>query len=111
MGMFGGKEYSKEAYKNAEDEAKAAENIYRYRGTVQEVNSPHNAKAAQNIYNELSKKAADARQRVEKLYGKGQAEANALYEEHNRLVVKAQEAIKAVEDFEKDKLGMSLTEE
>jgi hypothetical protein len=107
MGIFGGGEkYSREAYEKAEHEATVAENAYASRGTVREAHSSH-IKNAQAVYDALIRGADKARQRVEKLYGKGHAEAIALNEEYDRLLAQAQEAVKAIEIFEKEKLGMS----
>lgn len=50
--------------------------------------------------------AHQTRGMADKMEAKGQAEANALHAEYNRLLAEAQEAIQAVADFEREKLGM-----
>jgi len=104
MGIFSGEKYSKEAYEKAEKLADSAEKSARFRGTSgMEKMGPD---ARQAIYDELWKDAEKAKRRVEKLYSKGQAEGIALNEEYDRLRTQAQEAIKALADFEREKLGM-----
>ncbi|MFA4872623.1 MAG: hypothetical protein WC659_01665 [Patescibacteria group bacterium] len=51
------------------------------------------------------------RQRLNKLVGAGQEEAGALNEEYDKLKQRADEALKAVSDFERDRLGMQTSSE
>ncbi|OHB20925.1 MAG: hypothetical protein A2939_05525 [Parcubacteria group bacterium RIFCSPLOWO2_01_FULL_48_18] len=103
---FSGEKYSKEVYEEAEEEARGAERSYQDRGTI----TGMSREAAQRIYDGLWENAAKARSRVERLYAKGQAEAIALNEQYERLRTQAQEAIKALADFEREKLGMHKEE-
>jgi len=112
--MFGGEKYSKAAYKDAESEAtesstKAQE--FRDKSRIERDDGVHLNKWEQEGNSKTDKllieKAVRATQRLEKLEAEGNKEATALNEEHNRLLTQAQQAIKALEYFEKDKLGMS----
>jgi len=51
-----------------------------------------------------------AGRKLEKLYGVGQTEAKALNEEYDRLMVTALDAVKALQSFENEKLGMTTEE-
>jgi len=100
--MFSGEKYSKEGYEEAKKKSDSALETARFRGTITGMGK----EAKQRIYDELWSESAKAQERVEKLYAKGQAEATALNEEYDRLRIQAQEAIKAIADFEREKLGM-----
>ena len=58
------------------------------------------------IHDVLQSNADVAKRKLEKLYTKGEAEALAVNEEYDRFQAQAQEAIKALENFEREKLGM-----
>lgn len=93
-GIFGGEKYSKETYQYAENDKKVYEDRLK-------MNLPADIRDVE------SHGAEEAKKRVEKLFGKSNAEAEKMNEEYDRLLARAQEAIKAVKDFEKEKLGMS----
>lgn len=96
MGIFGGEKYSKEGYEEAEAEAKSTSRRYNKIGSL----------AGGGLYDTLIIDAFAARKRVGKMYAKGKTEAAALHKEYGRLLAEAQEAVKAVADFEREKLGM-----
>ena len=102
MGIFSGEKYSKKGYEEAKKKSDSAYETARFRGTITRMGE----EATQRIYDELWSKSTEAQKRVEKLYAKGRAEATALNEEYDRLRIQAQEAIKAIADFEREKLGM-----
>ena len=110
MGIFGEK-YSKKAYKEAVSDKNNAEMIADSRGTIlsSELGDPKSAswRSPQQIYNALGERAAKAAQKVEKLYGNGQAEAIATNEEYDRLMANTLEVVKALMKFEEEKLGMT----
>ena len=54
----------------------------------------------------LKRQSDEAHKRVTELYGKSEEEALALNEEYNRLSLLAVRAMRALETFEKEKLGM-----
>lgn len=102
-----GEGYSKEAYKDAEsEEAAATKKHNEFVRKNEREGRPALSKDEQSIFDRLTTKSVEAVMKIEELYGKGRAEAIALNEEYNRLMTRAQEATKAVEDFEKEKLGM-----
>ena len=102
MGIFSREKYSKEGYNEAKKKYDSAHKDAQSIGTIIGIGKED----AQIIYDELWNKSAKTYERVEKLYAKGQAEATALNEEYDRLRIQAQEAIKAIADFEREKLGM-----
>jgi hypothetical protein len=102
MGIFGGEKYSKEGYEKAKKQQnityETAVNLPRL-GDMEISEFP-------KIYKELLDASVKASKKAEELYAKGQIEAAALNEEYGRLLAEAQEAIKTVADFEREKLGM-----
>lgn len=114
MMFFGGEKYSKEAYKEAVSDKNNAEMIAGSRGTIltNELGDPRSPgwRSPQQIYDALGERAAKAAQKVEKLHGKGQAEAIATNKEYDRLMATTLDAVKALLEFEKNKLGMSEEE-
>ena len=104
MGIFSGEEYSKKRF----DEAKEILDVVKTEAEIRRTYGMRgvSAEEKQRIYDEIWSNESEARERVEKLYGKGHAEARALNEEYDRLRTRAQEAIKAIADFEREKLGM-----
>ena len=50
----------------------------------------------------------EAQEKLNEMLGKGQAEAIELNREYNRLRAKVEEALIAVRDFEREKLGMKV---
>lgn len=103
-GIFGGEKHTRETYESAKEESVTADTAINLGTLVEE--SLRTGTDVEDIGKIFSKRSNEARQRVEKLYGKGQAEAIALNKEYDGLIARAQEATKAVEDFEKEKLGM-----
>ena len=104
MGIFSREKYSRKEFDEAKETSDSALKSAETRGTHGMKNM--GAGVRQRIYNELWDTAHKAQWRVEKLYAKGQAEATDLNEEYDCLRTKAQEAIKAIADFEREKLGM-----
>lgn len=104
MGIFGGEKYSKEAYKGAE---RAKENLEKDQDDPVYLIGGLAGPGARE-HDEREKRV---RGRLEELLGKGNAEAEKMNEEYDRLLARAQEAVKAVTDFEKEKLGMSSVKE
>ena len=102
MGIFGEK-YSKEAYEEAECDSKI--NVHLERSGL------YGRESIQSFYDRQAKNREEARNRLEKLYAKGQKEALELNKEHDRLEVRVQEALKELETFEREKLGMRQEEE
>ncbi|MEK7144256.1 MAG: hypothetical protein AAB794_00120 [Patescibacteria group bacterium] len=88
-------EYSRKTYEDAEDKAARTEKAWKP------------LRANNFAPDAFTRMAERARQRVENLYGKGQAEAISLNKEYDRLLGKAEEAMKALKSFEKEKLRMS----
>jgi hypothetical protein len=97
MELFGGEKYSKKAYDDAEKTVAFEEKA---------LESHAKAGGYGHFYHLLDERIAEAKERMERLREKGKTEAIALNEEYDRLVAKAQEAVKKVEDFEREKLGM-----
>lgn len=97
MGLFGGEKHTRGTYLEAEEKA---------RGTQETAQSELASGDSAVIYAYLRNRAIRSKARVEKLYGKGQIEAIALNEEYDRLQAKVREALEALGEFEKDKLGM-----
>lgn len=104
MGIFSGEKYSKEGYEEAREDAESADkHAEKFRGVFyidkrdpfKFVEVPTGARARKS-----------AKERLEKLFASGQKEALVLNEEYDRLLVRVQEAVKAVADFEREKLGM-----
>lgn len=94
--MFGGEKHTKETYRDAS------------RDLVEKERLEESAFSGPPIlYPVLMKNAEKARLKIEKLYGKGRAEAIALNEEYDRLMASTLEAVKTLQEFEKNKLGMS----
>ena len=62
-------------------------------------------KLFRKIYKDLLETKNDVKIRIAESFG-DKMEATALNEKYDALLLKAQEAIKELEDFEKDKLGM-----
>jgi hypothetical protein len=96
-------EYSREKYDKLKNDADVAYNAARFKGTVKKRMSEEER---QNIYDTIWRYSDEADKKLKKFYEKGKEEAIALNEEYDRLVVKAQEAMEAVANFEKEKLGM-----
>jgi hypothetical protein len=112
--MFGGEKYSKAAYKDAEKEADDVNPKFiefRDKSRIEREGGVHLNKWEREGNSKTDKflmeKAIRATQRVHELFGKGETEATALNEEYDRLLAQAKQAVKALEYFEKDKLGMS----
>lgn len=101
MGLFGSEKYSKRAYEKAEEEVDATKEFIR--GTQIKKTATGYSGELDGSYNFLINHEARAKRRLGELLENGQKEANKLNEEYNRLV-------KAVKDFETDKLGMSEEE-
>lgn len=92
MGFRERPEYSKEAYEKAKGDERDAE-----------------VKA--DFFGRYPWILDNARKRLEKLYTKGEKEATDFNKEYDRLFIQAQEALKALEDFEREKLGMHQEKE
>jgi len=90
MGIFGGEKYSKETYQYAKSDKEIADDYVTSYPISRFVHD-----------------AEKAKKRLEELHGKGQTEAVALNEEYDRLMASTLEAVKALQEFEKNKLGMS----
>lgn len=103
MGIFGGEKYSKEGYEEAK---KQEDSDYEFIKKDSLAGWGLSEEAKQRIYDKIWVDAGSARDRMRNLRGKGQVEATALNEEYDLLLDRASEAIKAVADFEREKLGM-----
>ena len=103
--MFGGKKNSKKAYEDIEEELDATREFIR--STQLKKTATGYSGELEGSYNFLINHEARAKQRLGELREKGQKEANKMNEEYDRLMARVQEAMKAVKDFEIDKLGMS----
>jgi hypothetical protein len=131
--MFGlGKEkYSREAFEEAEQQIKNAEEIAatekeklskeadEYAEKAATNSSPWGdiffAARAESLDKKAKKMTPDkvreeARKRLEDLINAGHKEALKLNEEYDRLRIKAEQAEKELEDFEREKLGMHSVE-
>jgi len=99
--MFGfGETYTREKFDEAKKEEDVIKKTHEREGSSTDSDS-------MEVWSELFyRDAREAHARVQKLYGKGEKEARALNEEYDRLQERAKEAVKAVTDFEKEKLEM-----
>lgn len=97
---FGGEKYSKGAYQEAGTRKTQLEDLQK--NPVYLLGGLSKQGALEHKKHEESVK-----RRIEGLHGKGQAEANKLNEEYDRLMASTLEAVKALQEFEKNKLGMS----
>ena len=103
--MFGGEKYAKKAYEGIEEEADATREFIR--STQIKRTATGYSGELEGSYSFLINHEEKVKQRLETLRGKGQAEAIKLNEEYDRLMASTLEAVKALQEFEKNKLGMS----
>lgn len=99
MGIFGGEKYSKEAYKAASNEMKGLDSLDREGGEGM------SESIIRHSY--INGHRQGLQEYLDKQLKAGQSEANFLNEKYNQLINNAETAMKALEDFEKEKLGMS----
>ena len=120
MGIFGEKyskesflEKSKEAEKLAEARYPLGEASRTAEGSV-EARDHEGRISMVRLFNDLATKLEDrlnlAWKEKEALLGSAQGEAQGLRKEHDRLINKAKEALKSLEDFEREKLDMHQEE-
>lgn len=99
------KEYTREVYDKAVEDAEIYGNAYRYKGTILDEEAPK-VEQKQAIYDELASDADKANMKVEKLYGKAWKEAHKLNKKYDKLNAKAEKAADDLINFERESLGM-----
>jgi hypothetical protein len=99
---FFGEKYSREAYDEAVQNETAKTNAASRLGSLEGV------KERQKVYDAAFQAIGEAQKEVAGLHGMAEKEALALNEEYGRLLANANEALKAVDDFERSKLGKTI---
>jgi hypothetical protein len=109
--IFGGEQYSREAYEDAEEEKKSARSHYDGLGTGIYEGGSRFVRHEQAVYDNALKSIEKADKRLERLLEKGHKEAVALNEKYDLLKRRAEEAMQDLVDFEKNQLGMHEEDE
>jgi hypothetical protein len=98
--MFGKEKYSRDNYQEAQKAVDVQQENYMESGT------PIPSRGYDPNYEGMLANIREAKERLEQLKAQGHKEARDLNELYDKLKSQAEHAVRALFDFERDKLGM-----